>query len=474
MNANEKAKKTNVMASHTPKQKNKCTPKSISQTVGVKQTSPKGIKRKHNELESRREEILLQLKFLKNKIDDIYDKFVNKISGEDWKGELRFELKQENILDINDNYPKSLNTKGSHFLEYSKFWVLFIEMKYSHLDLLEIVAIFNNALQYEQNDLLMLYEYMVNLFFDNFEKEEILVALEKVNGKGNRHRVPENAEDLTNDNIKYLVYKPEIFTLAKTFLLKNNLNNNLNKLNSVSKNLASPNSGQSKKKFNPNTYSKISNNKDEDKRSPISAFSVFEGSFGKKVQPEALDGSASKLSASKIKFYPSTGETKFSSNFEVIKNEISTQTEKNGGDLYYDKKITYDRTIVNIIEEKEDELNYISVIKEESKEKEMKYSEIIERNKFKLVIDRPVNIELSFSEGENRNMIKKSSSQKEIRKKKKSDLNSIEEETVSTIDDENSNDGLIEDKNLMNIKSDTTRVKLKKRGKSSKHKTTKK
>jgi hypothetical protein len=466
MNVNEKTKKTSNITNYTPQQKNKTASKSISHTVKTKQTSPKGLKRKHNELESRKEEILTQLKFLKNKIDDIYDKFVNQLSGEDWREELKFELKQENILEISDNFPKSLNTKGSHFLEYTKFWILFIELKYSNLDLLEIVSVFNNALQYDQNDVILLYEYMVNLFFDNFDKEEILIALEKVNGKGNKHRVPEKAEEITSDHIKFLVNKPEIFTLAKTFLIKNNFSNGKN-CTSVNKNITSPMSSQTKQKFNPHTYSKsIILNKEEENKSPISIFNVFEGSFNKKHQIEE-------------NLVISSNKNNFSSTKQIKHfNEISTQTENLKNDpLVINQSFAVNTSIVIPESQETSEKNQLKFDKENSNtknlcENEMKYSDILRRNKFDLEISRTVDIKLDFI-SDVKNVVtlstnmRKSLSHNELPQIKT--LNSIEEENLST---------LIEDEQIAEYSTGLDIIpkksKTKKRGKSTRIKSSKK
>ena len=138
------------------------------------------IKRKYNDSALKDDPLLDKILFIKNKIDDIYEKFI--VSKVEWKEEFKFELKQENIVDISNNIPRSLNTRGSHLMELSKFWILFIEMKFPDLDLNELIDVFNDALLYEQNDISLLYNYMKQLFENNFENNEIYSFLIKLNG----------------------------------------------------------------------------------------------------------------------------------------------------------------------------------------------------------------------------------------------------------------------------------------------------
>jgi len=467
MDVHEKNKKSSNIKNYTPQQKNKTGSKPISHTVVTKKSSPKGVKRKHHELENRKDEILTQLKFLKNKIDDIYDKFLNKISVEDWREELKFELKQENILEISDNFPKSLNTKGSHLLEYTKFWILFIELKFSNLDLLEIVGLFNNALQYDQNDIILLYEYMVNLFFDNFDKDEILIALEKINGKGNKHRVPAKAEEITSDHIKFLVNKPELFILAKTYVSKNNFSNGKACPSSVNKNNTSPVSSQTKQKFNPHTYSKsLIVNKDLENKSPISVFNVFEVSFNKKNQNDE-------------NLVISSNKNNFSSTKQIKNsNDISTQTEKLKNDFTIENQFFSVNPIILHLSSQEflkiDQLNLnIKNSQNILDENEMKYSEIIKRNKFKLEISRSVDIKFNFISDVKNNLSDSSDIRKCLSNKELPQLNisnNIEEdENLSTIIDEEQN--LKFSHKIENINK---KQKTRKRGKSTKIKSLKK
>jgi hypothetical protein len=174
---------------------------------------PNKIKRKFNEFD----QSTSQSKYLKNKIDEFYDKFTsghNTSVISDWKDEFLFELRQENILDLNSNIPKSLNTKGSHLLEYTKFWILFIEIKFPDFGLQEIIHIFNSALNYDQNCPLLLYEYFIKIMEDNFEKKEIHEGLLKMHPK-NSFRAPVLIEDLKNDHFKYLLERPDFFNELK-------------------------------------------------------------------------------------------------------------------------------------------------------------------------------------------------------------------------------------------------------------------
>ena len=175
------------------------------------------LKRKYDQIESlyHQEEILAQTRYLIYKIDELFEKFSSRIFGREWKDEFMFELKQENIVDTSEILPKSLNTRGSHLLEYTKFWILLIEYKFSELDLLETLIIFNNAILYDQNDFQLLYEYLVRTLEENFEKKEIFSLLEKKNGQ-NHFRVPEKLEDLTREHYRFLLDKPEVFKDLKT------------------------------------------------------------------------------------------------------------------------------------------------------------------------------------------------------------------------------------------------------------------
>lgn len=169
----------------------------------------KPFKRKYNEMIGSDISLSTQkLDFIKGKIDEIYEKFVD-YNTTLWKEEFIFELKQENIVDISDTFPKSLNTKGSLLLEYTKFWILFIAIKLP-LDLETFVKIFNHALNYEQSDMVMFNSYYVRLIKNNFDNKMIHSMLVRINGV-NKVRVPENEDDLTIGHYRFLLDKPEMF-----------------------------------------------------------------------------------------------------------------------------------------------------------------------------------------------------------------------------------------------------------------------
>jgi hypothetical protein len=214
LNSNQNPNTPNINKKFKTNNFPKPTPQEYQKNLNINSIfSPN--KRKHCQLEKSKEELSFQNNFIRNKINDIYEKFCNRMNSLEWKEEFIFELKQENILDLDNTFPKSLNTRGSQLLEYTRFWILFIELRYPDLDLLGIISIFNEALLYEQSDLNLLHEYLIILISENFDKKEIRDALEKINGKNNHFRVPSDTESLKEDHYKFLLDKPEIFNNTK-------------------------------------------------------------------------------------------------------------------------------------------------------------------------------------------------------------------------------------------------------------------
>lgn len=223
------------------------------------------LKRKFDQLENYglKEDFASQTNYIIYKIDEFYDKFSSRIWGREWKEEFLFELKQENIVDISEILPKSLNTRGSHLLEYTKFWILFFEYKFGALDLEECLMIFNNAIMYDLNDYHLLHEYFVNILDENFDKKEIFEVLEKKNGI-NHFRVPEKLEQLTKEYYRFLLDKPDVFKDSKTLKsISFNLTPIPSKAQKIINELHNFNSNSNKGKMNSNSNKKLNSlNKD--------------------------------------------------------------------------------------------------------------------------------------------------------------------------------------------------------------------
>jgi hypothetical protein len=261
------------------------------------------LKRKFDQIENYglKEDLASQTNYIIYKVDEFYDKFSSKIFGREWKEEFLFELKQENIVDISDILPKSLNTRGSHLLEYTKFWILFIEYKFSELDLEECLMIFNNAMMYDLNDYHLLHEYFVNILEENFEREEIFAVLEKKNGF-NHFRVPEKLEQLTKEYYRFLLDKPDVFKDSKTV---KNLSFALtpipSKAQKIINELHNFNSNSNKGKLNSNSNQKLSSLNKE--RNIASVFELCERKLEKensqlKNEEKVIDGQDNKRTTS--------------------------------------------------------------------------------------------------------------------------------------------------------------------------------
>lgn len=174
------------------------------------------IKRNLNLFESIKDENKNQISFIKLKIDEIYRKFKDSIftKSSKWKEEFLFEMRQENVIDIDsDLYPKSLNTKGSNLLEYTKFWILFIEIKFSDLNLNDLISIFNSSLLHDQNDFKLLYEYFTFILSENFDKKEIFSAIPEKHKK----YVPGSFNDIQPIHYLFLL---ENYGIFKEFKLR--------------------------------------------------------------------------------------------------------------------------------------------------------------------------------------------------------------------------------------------------------------
>lgn len=190
---------------------------SVKENNSIKMKVNKSLVRKHGELEREIKEEKEQVDCLKLKMDILYDKFQSDMNPR-WKDEFMLDLRQENIMSVTQSIPRSLCIRGSYLMEYTKFWILWIEVKFPELDLLGTVEMINNALLFKQSEKTLLEEYMNTLLIDNFELCEIHAALSEINSERAEFNIPLKPEDVKEEHFKYLLERPEalINTISQT------------------------------------------------------------------------------------------------------------------------------------------------------------------------------------------------------------------------------------------------------------------
>ena len=184
------------------------------------------IKRKFTEIAMEKNRIISELTPFYIRLDLIYNNFKleNCITEK-----ICLDLKKllEDLKTINfDNYIPTSNAYNTDiFFEYSIFWILYIESitflestknkKDIQLDI--IIEIFNKLVEYEQNDINLIYKFYNNFLRRVYKEDKLLAYLKLKNSNY-------NLKDL-----KFLIDKPEYFlepelNRSATKLVRNNNN----------------------------------------------------------------------------------------------------------------------------------------------------------------------------------------------------------------------------------------------------------
>jgi hypothetical protein len=165
------------------------------------------VKRTFSQIQKEKEQLASELKELRNNVELIFNQFIEDITNGDefWKELLDITL--EDKLDCEDLIPRSLNNMGDYLFENSKFWFLFIQGRYSdpvYLSLDEMLRLFNVCLDYDQDDIRLVYNLFLEIMKD-YPIEEVI------------KRIPEEKaiilETFREYHYKYLLDKCHLFLM---------------------------------------------------------------------------------------------------------------------------------------------------------------------------------------------------------------------------------------------------------------------
>ncbi len=177
-------------------------------------------KRKFTEIQREKEEAKKASQSLLEQFSVIYEDDKALQDNELFIKKFSENLETSGVINFSQLLPQSLDQYGSCLLEHSKFFLSFIKFKaltdaYSagvqmKFPLEKYVMLFDNCLNYDQNDLKLIYSSFINFVGDNYSKEEILTMIEKRHHEETQ-KLLNHSSELNESHFKFLLAKPENF-----------------------------------------------------------------------------------------------------------------------------------------------------------------------------------------------------------------------------------------------------------------------